>query len=283
MLNYVASQWKSDEESLINIKNIVPAMGQFAYEVLRTYNKLPFALKKHYKRLKRTLAFFSMEPSIDFEKLVELVTEGIEYNAKNNADEFRIKIVQFPSETESMCLLFEKLETSILKDIYELGVRVALSPYLKPSGDIMPPAVKVYGSPWITLTKKFLADSYDLLMLNEKGNVTEGSYTNVFIVKNEKLITPDIKSGVLPGVTRENILSLARAMDIPVEERKVKSWELFTADELFLSHTSMGLVPIRKIEDKVMIEDFTDGLTRILLDNFEGYVMTKDDNWEGIQ
>ncbi|MFW6119782.1 MAG: aminotransferase class IV [Petrotogales bacterium] len=250
---------------------------------MRTYNKLPFALKKHYERLKKTLAFFSMEPSISFEKLAELVTEGIESNAKNNADEFRIKIVQFPSETENMCLLFEKLETSILKDIYELGVRVALSPYLKPSGDIMPPTVKVYGSPWITLTKKFPADSYDLLMLNEKGNVTEGSYTNVFIVKNEKLITPDIISGVLPGVTRENILSLARAMDIPVEERKVKSWELFTADELFLSHTSMGLVPIRKIEDKVMIEDFTDGLTRILLDNFEGYVMTKDDNWEGIQ
>ncbi|MFO7881886.1 MAG: aminotransferase class IV [Kosmotogaceae bacterium] len=283
MLNYVANQWRSDEESLINIKEVAPAMGQIAYEVLRTYNKLPFALKKHYERLKKTLAFFSMEPSMSFEKLVELINKGIESNSENNVDEFRIKIVQFPSKKESMCLLFEKLETSVLRDIYELGVRVSLSPYLKPSGDIIPPVVKVYGSPWITLTKKYMGDNYDLLLLNEKGNVTEGSYTNVFIVKNEKLITPSIESGVLPGVTRENILSLARAMDIPVEEREVNSWELFTADELFLSHTSMGLVPIRKIEDRVLIEDFTDGLTRILLDNFEGYVMTRDENWEGIQ
>ncbi|MEA2066108.1 MAG: aminotransferase class IV [Thermotogota bacterium] len=281
MLNYVANRWRSDEESLINIKDIVPAMGQVAYEVVRTYNRLPFALKKHYTRLEKTLAFFSMEPSMNFEELVHIINEGIEKNSEKNADEFRIRIVQFPSK--SICLLFEKLVTSVLKDIYELGVRVSISPYLKPSGDIMPPSIKVYGSPWITLTKKLMADNYDLVLLNEKGNVTEGSYTNIFLVKNEKLITPDIRSGVLPGVTRENILSLARAMDITIKERNVKSWELFTADELFLSHTSMGLVPVRKIEDKVLIEDFTDGLTRILLDNFEGFVMTRDDNWEGIQ
>ncbi|TYB87278.1 MAG: aminotransferase class IV [Kosmotoga sp.] len=283
MLNYVANQWKSDEESIINIKDVVPAMGQVAYEVVRTYNRLPFALKKHYTRLKNTLAFFSMVPSMDFEELAQFISEGIEKNSEKNADDFRIRIIQFPSESEGMCLLFEKLEISILKDIYELGVRVSLSPYLKPSGDIMPPSIKVYGSPWITLTKKLMADNYDLILLNEKGNVTEGSFTNIFVIKNEKLITPDIKSGVLPGVTRENILCLAKAMDIPIEERNVKSWELFTADELFLSHTSMGLVPIRKIEDKVLIEDFTDGLTRILLDNFEGFVMTRDENWEGIQ
>jgi len=68
-----------------------------------------------------------------------------------------------------------------------------------------------------------------------------------------------------------------------VEVRSVMAWELFVADELFLTHTSAGIVPVRRLENKVLIEEFPDGYTRILMDNFEGYVMTREDNWKGIK
>jgi branched-chain amino acid aminotransferase len=121
-----------------------------------------------------------------------------------------------------------------------------------------------------------------MIILNEKGNVCEGSFSNVFLVKDGRVITPDIGSGVLPGITRDNLIGLCRSIEINVVERPVAAWEMFSADELFLTHTSVGIVPIRKLEEKILIEDFTDGMTRLLLDNFEGYIMTEDSNWSGL-
>ncbi|AKI98367.1 aminotransferase class IV [Kosmotoga pacifica] len=273
----MANQWQFDEDTSINIKSEWFIKGLLLYEVVRTYNRLPFALKKHYDRLLNSAKLIGIEDGIpDFEKLVSLVMEGIERNKVDG--ELRIRIVL---AGKNFLLLFEKLP-EMSKDIYELGVKVGISPFIRPSEAIVPGMIKLIGTPWSFLTRTHLGDCYDLLLLNERGELCEGSFTNVFLVRDEKLITPHESSGLLPGITRENVLELARAMEMEVEVRRVMSWELFIADEVFLTHTSAGIVPVRRIENKILIEEFPDGYTRILMDNFEGYVMTKEDNWKGI-
>jgi len=276
--NFIVDRWLPDEDSLVNVKSEWFIKGLFLYEVVRTYNRLPFALNKHYDRLLHSAEYMGVEKAVpDFDMLVSLVMEGIEKNKTNN--ELRIRLVL---AGQNLLLLYEELPV-MSKDIYELGVKVGISPFHRPSEYIIPGKIKLIGAPWSFLTRNKLGEYYDLLLLNEKGEVCEGSFTNVFLVKEETLITPHEASGILPGITRENVLNLARALEMKVEVRSVMAWELFVADELFLTHTSAGIVPVRRLENKVLIEEFPDGYTRILMDNFEGYVMTREDNWKGIK
>lgn len=283
MLNYLAGQWLSDEEATINVKNTDILTGITVYEVLRTYNGLPFAAKKHFERLKKSADYMGIPVPINFDEFLELLLEGVKKNHNRSGEELRIKVilVQGADYASEIMVLYEELP-KVSSDVYELGVKVGISKFIRPSAALVPSIIKVPGAPWKVLTRKTMGAYYDMLLLNEKGDLCEGTISNVFLIKDEKLITPNIESGILPGITRENVIGLAKAMEIPVEERMVKGWELFTAQEVFLTHTSGGIVPVRKIEDKAYIEDFTDGITRILLDNFEGFIMTNESNWEGL-
>jgi len=103
-----------------------------------------------------------------------------------------------------------------------------------------------------------------------------------FYVNSNVLITPHISSGVLPGITRSNIIGLAKSLSMEVEEKQnVEAWELLSADEIFLTHTTMGVVPVRRI-----FPDFTfavPGLvTETLMDNWKEYILEDQTNWEGV-
>ncbi len=285
MDHFISDQWLSDEELGVSLREQATTPSVVIYEVVRTYNALPFALKRHFQRLKLSAKLLDISMPMGFSQLVKLVNEGISRNhPKTRTREIQIRVTVFETSQKNarFMLGFSDLpELSI--DIYELGVRVGISPFVKPSAALVNPVIKTPGLPWIVLTRRTLGDNYDLIMLNESGNVCEGSFSSLFIVKDEHLVTPDTNSGVLPGITRQLVMKLARSMEVPVEERPVKSWELFAADEAFLTHTSAGIVPVRKIMDHVIIEDFTDGLTRLLLDNFEGFIMTDEENWVGVE
>ncbi len=282
MQNYIAGRWYDEDDSLISA--LIPGVlnGESVYEVVRTYNGLPFAFRKHFDRLKRSAALMSMEVPFTCKELNSIILEGIDKNRPSPSGDLRIRIVLFGNGENVLPAVIYALLPSVSKDIYELGVKIAISPYTKPSGAIVDPRLKIPGASWNIRTRKNLGDNYDMIILNEKGNVCEGSFSNVFLVKDGRVITPDIGSGVLPGITRDNLIGLCRSIEINVVERPVAAWEMFSADELFLTHTSVGIVPIRKLEEKILIEDFTDGMTRLLLDNFEGYIMTEDSNWSGL-
>lgn len=282
MLNYIADRWCDEDSSLVSI--LVPGVmnSESVYEVVRTYNGLPFAFRKHFERLKQSAKLLGLEVPFSCKELNSIIMEGLERNKAVQTEDFRIRISLLSYGKESRAaVIFSKLP-SVSKDIYELGVKVCISPFTKPSGDILNPQLKMPGSSWNIRTRKLLGDNYDMIILNEKGNVCEGSFSNVFLVIDGSVATPDIRSGVLPGITRDNVIGLCESLEITVEKRPIPAWELFCADEIFMSHTSVGIVPVRRLEEKVLIEDFTDGMTRLLLDNFEGYIMTEDSNWSGL-
>ena len=85
-------------------------------------------------------------------------------------------------------------------------------------------------------------------MLNGNGTVAEGTGENLFIVRDGKLITPDLASGVLEGVTRDTVIKLARAAGYDVEERPITRGELLVANEVFMTGTAAEIVPVRTID-----------------------------------
>lgn len=108
-------------------------------------------------------------------------------------------------------------------------------------------------------------DSKEVLRFGSYGTLTEGTVSNLFLVKQGRIITPPIWVGVLEGVTRAQVLQAARRQKIPVQETPVTRHDLFNADEAFLTNVLMEILPIREVDGRRIGTQVPGPITRRLL------------------
>src|SRR5918912_2494532 len=85
------------------------------------------------------------------------------------------------------------------------------------------------------------------IALDDRGYVSEGSGENIFLVSNGRVITPPLSSSILPGITRDSVISICRELGIQIKERTLQRASLYVADELFFSGTAAEITPIRSV------------------------------------
>ncbi len=266
------------EYPLINADDKGFMNGNSVYEVFRTYSKVPFAMKKHYKRLKRSADFMNFEIP-EFQYFLEIINQAIKVHDYPEY-RFRIYITPQTSLKKTFYCFVERLEHK--NEVFEDGVVINIARERKPFSPVIPYYVKTPLNGFIKYIHNKYDYFYESILLNEYGYVTECTFSNIFYVNSNVLITPHISSGVLPGITRNNIISLAKSLSMEIEEKQnVEAWELLSADEIFLTHTSMGVVPVRRI-----FPDFTfavPGLvTETLMDNWKEFILEDQTNWDGV-
>jgi branched-chain amino acid aminotransferase len=106
------------------------------------------------------------------------------------------------------------------------------------------------------------------IALDDRGFVSEGSGENLFLVKNGTLITPPLGASILPGITRDSVVQIARELGIPVQEATIQRAALYLADELFFTGTAAEITPIRSV-DRIAIGSGKRGeITKALQDRF---------------
>ncbi|MAZ49685.1 MAG: branched-chain amino acid aminotransferase [Halobacteriovoraceae bacterium] len=93
--------------------------------------------------------------------------------------------------------------------------------------------------------------AYDAIMLNSEGKVTEGTTFNLWIVKNGKIITPPIESGLLAGITRKNLLILIKTLGLNHAIEEIHPADLFSAQEVFITSSTRKIIPVARIDDKI--------------------------------
>lgn len=250
----VNGQWIEPEQANISIFNRGFLFGDGVYETIRTYSKKPFALEKHLKRLKYSAEKLKIELP-DLSLLTSIVYEGIERMSKfieddeiyvrmivtRGTSEFSLRIV---NASPDFILIFKPLKISCKE-----GVKIKISKIRKIPSESVDPRIKAIGQIDKILARLELSnDEYEAIMLSSKGYLAEGTMSNIFIVSNNKLITPSLETGILNGITRDIVIEVARKKSIEVEERLVELSELFNADEVFLTHTSAEIVPVRYVE-----------------------------------
>ena len=119
----------------------------------------------------------------------------------------------------------------------------------------------------------------EAILLDQPGNISEAPGENIFLVKNNTLITPSLSSSALDGITRKSIITLAQDMKLKVKVRKVSKKELKTADEIFLSGTAAEITPIIKIDKKRIGSGKVGNITKLLMDTYSDIVMNKNENY----
>ena len=113
----------------------------------------------------------------------------------------------------------------------------------------------------------------EAILTNTKGCITEGATSNIFIVKNNGLITPSEASGILPGITRGVIIEIAKKLKISVKEKLVSRRELLGADELFLTNSLAEVLPVTKVDSKRVGSGLVGDITKLLRISYQEAVI----------
>ena len=232
--------------------------GDGAFESLRTYNGKPFLLKEHLNRLASALKILKIKVKLPEKKIANKIQRLMKAQRLRRAQSSRlkeayIKIIVTRGESKGHGLSIEKVKGKPTLLIFI----EKLNPVPKKCKAVIYPHPR---AEWIGTKLKTLnylegifARTYaeskganEAIYLDQKGNVLEGTTSNVFIAKNNTLITPPKSAPILVGVTRNYIIRLAKILGIKVKEKLFKVKDLKNADEAFITSSGIGLVPIKK-------------------------------------
>jgi branched-chain amino acid aminotransferase len=269
------------EEARLSALDHAYLYGSGLYETLRTYHARPFALAEHLERLRFGAERVGFGPL----PLGEMGRTLRELAARRAHEESYLRLTASPG------LQFPGWHTSLEGPVrwaayagplaphvaatYERGVRCVLGsrPRWNPGGFI--PAVKFAANPEFGIMRQEGAakGAFEVLLVNERGLLAEGSSSNVFLVKERALVTPDLGSGILDGVTRHVLLGLCKKAGIGAEERPVRPEEIWEAEELFVASTLKEVVPVVEVEGRPIGGGTPGVITDRLLGLFQEYAL----------
>lgn len=135
----------------------------------------------------------------------------------------------------------------------KFGAKLITSSWEKPSNRAAALNAKICGNDVNSVLARLEAvhrGADEALMLDANGNVAEGTGENIFMVKDGKLSTPGMASGILRGITRDSVMHLAAELGYDIAERDITRSELYVADEVFLTGTAAEVLPVRSIDDR---------------------------------
>jgi branched-chain amino acid aminotransferase len=152
-------------------------------------------------------------------------------------------------------------------EVFELGVNVALVPIVRNHPGSVNPLIKSNNllNNALAMQEAFRRGAFEGVMRNYRGELAECTTANLFIVKDDIVLTPPLDAGLLAGLTREFLFEVGTGLGIHVRERTLKDGDLFGADEAFLTSTTREIVPIVKVDNRTIGSGTPGVITKALL------------------
>ena len=215
----------------------------YIYEVFRVTDGVALFLEDHLERLQQTCALSEHCPGFSSGDVSKHVYEVIHANALQTGN---LKMVLYPDPVSGSHFLIY-ITPHEYPDAQQIaqGVPVALFKGIRhnPNAKIMD--VRLRNA---TNLMKEQMEVYETLLVDQQGCITEGSRSNVFFIRNNKVITPPVED-VLPGITRKHVMEVCKELGIEVNEEKVLARSVVVMEAAFLSGTSRKVLPIRSIDE----------------------------------
>jgi branched-chain amino acid aminotransferase len=257
--------------------------GDSVYEVLRTYQGVPFALEAHLLRLERSAAGLEIGlPPRD--ALLGWLRATLDA-AGNPESYLRIMVTRgsgpmsldpTTAEAPRSVILIKPFEP-FPAWMYERGIAVAIPAIRRNARVALDPAIKSgnYLNNVLALGQARKAGFDDALLLDVNGRVTEGTSSNVFVVRGGQIHTPNLETGLLPGVTRKELIPLLKSMGLTVRECELGVDELLEADEIWLTSTLREIIPVRRVDKTIIGAGSPGPIYRRALAAFRGLVLER--------
>ncbi len=279
--------WKDGEyikwqDATVHILSLAVQFGSSVFEGIRCYatpqGPAVFRLHEHLRRLRDSCHIYRIELPYSHDELIEHSRAVI---ARNDLEECYLRPmvlrgygaagmnpVGSPVETYLVCWPWGAY---LGEGALEQGVDVCVSSWHRPAPNTYPPTAKAaghYTNPQL-MKMEAIANGYvEAIALGPGGVVSEGSGQNLFLVRDDFLVTPTIDGTSLRGITRDTVITIARDLGITVREEPVARETLYTADEMFFTGTATEITPIRSV-DRISVGEGRRGpTTKLLQDQF---------------
>lgn len=250
-------EFKKTDEAVVSVLNHSLHYGGAAFEGIRAYNGKIFKIKEHFLRLFHSANTLGIKIQYSLEELCDIAYKTLE---KNNLEDAYIRPFVFKS-TDTLKINVKNFETSVIIAAWELkkyfqcdkkkGISIGFSKFKKPSfSDFLPWSSKISGLYALNqISKNNCDESFDdVLVFDDRGFLTELTTSNIFLVKNNVLLTP-IADCFLNGITRQTVIQIANENQIECRECRLTKDDLLDADEVFATGTAVEIVPIVAINN----------------------------------
>jgi branched-chain amino acid aminotransferase, group I len=256
---YLDGQFYDKENAKISVFDHGLLYGDGVFEGIRFYSGRVFRLEEHINRLYDSARAICLTIPLDKPALTEAVLETIRQNQLQDGY-VRLVVTRGCGDLGLNPALCPKATVFIIaskitlypEEMYRNGLVVATCATRRIPHGALSPMVKSlnYLNNVMAKIEAHQAGAGEGLMLNEQGYVAECTGDNIFIVKNGRLMTPPISSGALAGVTRAVVLEIAAELGIPVSEPEMTRYDIYTADECFLTGTAAEVIPVVKLDNR---------------------------------
>ena len=249
----------SEDNAKISVLDRGFLYGDSVYEATRTFNFHPFRLNQHLERLFNSAHKIDLIPSFSKEKIHELVLQTVKESPHSN-QALRIVLTRGTNcdlglnpnlANENNLIIFSK-EISENPSAWLIdGVDAIFYQKLSTQKGSLSKTGN-YQENLRAYRQALEAQAFEAIMINPDGEVTEGTTSNIWLIKKGMILTPTLDSGVLEGLSRKALFELARRDNLPIKEAILTKQDFLSADECFLTSTTRNLVPVTKIENQLI-------------------------------
>jgi len=256
---YIDGVFYPEAEAKISVFDHGLLYGDGIFEGIRFYNGRVFRLEDHIDRLYDSARAIALEIPLSKEEIIEAHLASCRENGLRDGyirtvvtrgvGDLGLNPANCPKPTVIIIASGIKLYP---EELYHNGLSMITCATRRVAPAAFSPAVKSLNYLNNILAKIESSDAGEGLMLNEQGYVAECTGDNIFILKKGKLLTPPVSAGGLGGITRNVVLEIAQELGIPASEPMLTRYDLYTADESFLTGTAAEIIPVVELDKRAI-------------------------------
>ena len=251
--------------------------GDGIFEGIRLYDSCVFKLDEHLERLEYSAKAIMLEMPWSRQQIADAVCETCRANDLKDGY-IRLVVTRGVGslglsikncDQPQLIIIADKIQL-YPQEFYDNGLKIITVPTRRSNPAALPPAVKSlnYLNNILAKIEAQHLGYHEAIMLNDQGYIAECTGDNVFIVHKGELITPASSSGALKGITRDTALAIAEELGIPWREANMTRYDVWVAEEVFLTGTAAEIVPIVEIDARVIGDGKPGPITAKFLESF---------------
>ena len=259
---YVNGRITPAHEAVIPVYDHGFLYGEGVYETLRTYNRIPFLLDRHARRLRASAHFIHLEVPFDDAALSRAIGDTMAAADLTGEAYVRVLLTRGVGEltydvratpTPSLVIIVKPLDESPTR-VVEDGIRISLVPILRNHPGSVNPIIKSNNllNNALAMQEANRRGAEEALMCNYRGELSECAQSNFFLVRQGAALTPKSEAGLLEGLTRGLLFEVGGDCGIEVADATLYPADLETAEEAFITSTTRELSPVVRIDDRVI-------------------------------
>jgi branched-chain amino acid aminotransferase len=236
--------------------------GEGVYETMRTYNRVPFLFDRHMRRLRQSSERIALGVPFDDDAMLTWIERTV--GAAGELKEAYVRVLHTrgvgdltydlrSTPTPTTVIIVKPFEAYPAR-VYDNGIRIALVDMLRNHPRSVNPIIKSNNlmNNALAMQAAYRSGGEEALMCNYRGELTECSQSNFFLVRDGAALTPASDAGLLEGVTRAFLFELGRELGIEVREETLYPKDLETADEMFITSTTRELSPVVNVDGRAV-------------------------------